>query len=126
MNPAAAYLEKTMHEAAWLAFCERENIDPEDTYNTLHAPLYGEGEGYEHGNATYAVLDDSEADVAWDAALESYLDDCVEGSDGPYFDRKAWKRDARHDGRGHCLSSYDGNEYEIQVDGAWFYIYRIG
>ena len=28
------------------------------------------------------------------------------------------------DGRGHFLSSYDGNEYEQQVDGEYFYIYK--
>jgi len=28
------------------------------------------------------------------------------------------------DGRGHTLSSYDGNENEISFDGEWYYIYR--
>ena len=30
----------------------------------------------------------------------------------------------RWDGRGHFLSSYDGEELEVEVDGQWFYIYR--
>ena len=28
------------------------------------------------------------------------------------------------DGRGHTLSSYDGNENEISFDDEWYYIYR--
>ena len=39
----------------------------------------------------------------------------------PYFDREAWKRDARMDGRGHCLGSYDGGEYEVGD----YLVYRI-
>jgi hypothetical protein len=42
-----------------------------------------------------------------------------------YFDDEAWKRDARHDGRGHSLSSYDSAENEEQFNGKWFYIYRL-
>ena len=28
------------------------------------------------------------------------------------------------DGRGHYLNSYDGNEYEVYVDGEYYYLYR--
>jgi hypothetical protein len=28
------------------------------------------------------------------------------------------------DGRGHTLSSYDGNENEVSFDDEWYYIYR--
>lgn len=77
----------------------------------------------------YWVLTDEEADQAWDEELERYLDECVlcniEGPLAQYFDRDAWKRDARHDGRGHCLSDYDSEEHEIKVDGEHFYIYRV-
>ena len=62
--------------------------------------------------AKYLVLNDSEADSAFDDYLEGMLDDCVEGADGPYFDRKAWKKDASMDGRG-CLSGVDGEEGEL-------------
>jgi hypothetical protein len=76
----------------------------------------------------YRVLTDEEADAAWDEYLESYLDDCVL-SELPelarnYFDAEKWKRDAQFDGRGHCLSPYDGNEHEIKIDDEWIYIYR--
>jgi len=29
------------------------------------------------------------------------------------FDEETWKRDARHDGRGHALASYDGDEIDL-------------
>lgn len=77
-------------------------------------------------DGSYMVLDDDEADELWEEYLESYLDECVPGSDGPYFDREAWKRDARHDGRGHCLASYDGSEGEQKVDCETYFIYRTG
>jgi len=77
----------------------------------------------------YRVLDKDEKREAWDESLENYLDEHVMGATGPYFDRDAWKRDARIDGAGHCLSSYDGNEYEYCIKRGesyeYWYIYRI-
>lgn len=60
----------------------------------------------------YLALTDDEADVRWDDYLEQYIDDCLEIPDhlASYFDRDAWKRDARMDGRGHTLATYDGHE----------------
>jgi hypothetical protein len=76
----------------------------------------------------YAVLTDEEADERWDEYLENYIDDCilpdVPESARCYFDREAWKRDARHDGRAHCLSPYDGHEHEVEIDGVMYYVYR--
>ena len=77
----------------------------------------------------YLVLTDSEADQAQDDSFESYLDDCVL-PDLPeqaqkYFDRDAWKEDAKQDGRGHAISGYDGEEREVMAEGEWLYIYRI-
>jgi len=75
------------------------------------------------GDREYAVATEEEADAAHEEYLESYLDEpgLVEGAQGPYFDREAWLRDARIDGRSHSLSSYDGNEWEVGK----FLIYRI-
>ena len=77
---------------------------------------------------SWLVLTDSEADDAHNERLEEYIDECLlpelPAAFQGYFDREAWKRDAQHDGRGHCLSSYDGEEHEVQVNGEWFYIYR--
>jgi hypothetical protein len=84
----------------------------------------------EYGREEYRVLTESEREKAADESLESYIDDCLlEGVDGPlaqYFDRSAWKRDALlSDGYGHTLSSYDGEEQEQQIDGTWYFIYRV-
>jgi hypothetical protein len=82
---------------------------------------------YSIGRAEYAVGTDAEADDAWDQALDSYLDDCgvldaIPENLRRYFDRDAWKSDARYDGRGHALASYDGDEMELAGD---FYAFRI-
>jgi len=80
-----------------------------------------------HGRSEYAIGTDAEADEAWDQSLDSYIDDCGLLDSMPenlrrYFDRDAWKSDARHDGRGHSLASYDGEEMDLS-DG--FYAFRI-
>ncbi len=89
---------------------------------------------YSHGGNEYAVGTDEEADEAWEASLDSYIEECITpeieklqfGNLGNYitFDEESWKRDARMDGRGHSLSGYDGNENEETVDGETFYIFR--
>lgn len=76
-----------------------------------------DGNEYTAQGIIYTILTDSEADDAWDAELESYLDECVL-PDLPenmrrYFDHDAWKEDAKKDGRGHALEHYDGEEKEI-------------
>ena len=68
-----------------------------------------------YGRQKYAVGTEEEADEAWDQADEAWdqaLDSMPENL-RPYFDREAWKRDARIDGRGHSLASYDGNEIDL-------------
>lgn len=76
----------------------------------------------------WLVLTDEEADEAWDESLDNYLDDCVlpevPEAMRNYFDVSAWKRDARMDGRGHALSSYDGGEYSVEVDDQSFVLFR--
>lgn len=90
-----------------------ETWDVEEGYDDQHFDAQG---------AEYMVLDDSEADAAEDEYLDQLLDDegVVEGASSPYFDREAWKRDAKIDGRGHSLAHYDGNEEEYGD----FFIYR--
>lgn len=76
----------------------------------------------------YAVLTGDEADTAWDASLDSYIDECMEIPDHvmPYFDRDGWKTKARIDGRGHALSSYDGTELVVEAyNGDTLYVYRV-
>lgn len=81
-----------------------------------------------HDDEEYLVLTDSEADEKWEEALENYIDECIipEIPDPYkyYFDREKWTDDAKGDGRGHSLSTYDGEEQEETVDGVDYYIYR--
>ena len=83
----------------------------------------------EYEEEDYMVLTDSEADDRWEESLDSYLEECIypelTGNLKDYFDEDKWKQDARYDGRGHSLSSYDGNENEEDVNGTTYYIYRI-
>jgi hypothetical protein len=78
----------------------------------------------------YQVLTDREADDAFKASIESYIDECVleqipEAYRG-YFDAEAFTRDVElGDGRGPTLASYDGAENEQQVNGTWYYVYRV-
>lgn len=75
------------------------------------------------GSAEYLVLTGDEQEQRWDDCLEDHLDNGeVEGSDSRYFDREAWKHDARMDGAGWALGAYDNNEWEV----AEFFIYRTG
>ena len=82
-----------------------------------------------HGRE-YLVVNDDEADELWDEDLDNYIDECLEIPDSirNYFDRDAWKRDAKMDGRGHSLSRYDGEEHDVTVEydeeSLTYYIYR--
>lgn len=88
-------------------------------------------------NDDYLVLTDEEADEKWEESLDSYIEDYIQpgidkiaegqGNLQYYikFDEEMWKRDARMDGRGHSLSSYDGCENEETVNDTTFYIYRL-
>ena len=83
---------------------------------------------YSYSGQEYLVCTDSEADELRDECLENYIEDCIlpeleEGLRG-YFDNEAWKRDARYDSRGDYLNTYDGYEYEEEVNGTSYYIYR--
>lgn len=116
-----------------LALCQHLGCSPDDVtrerYECYDMPVFS-AEGGE-----YAVATDQEADSAWDQSLDSYIEECItpemekleSGSLSAYikFDEEMWKRDARMDGRGHSLSSYDGNENEEEADGVMIYIYRL-
>ena len=83
---------------------------------------------FEYGTQEFLVVTDDEADELWEESLDNYLEECIypelTGNLSSYFDDEKWKRDAKYDGRGHSLSSYDGNENEETVNGETFYIYR--
>ena len=79
-----------------------------------------------YSHREYAVMTDSEADKAWDEALDSYIDECLDIPENVrhYFDEEKWKDDARIDGRGHSLNHYDGGEEEANINDVDYYIYR--
>jgi hypothetical protein len=74
----------------------------------------------------WLVLSDGEADSAWGEQLQNYIDDCLEIPDHirPYFDEEKWMSDARHDGRGHALAGYDGNEESADTADGTYYAFR--
>ena len=84
---------------------------------------------FSYHNKEFLVLTDSEADEEEDRQLDNYLEECIypelPENVRYYFDDEKWKRDARMDGRGHIISSYDGAEYEEKVNDTWYYIYRV-
>jgi hypothetical protein len=98
-----------------LTLCEAWNGVPQDRR-----------EWFATTDSEYLVLTDDEADKLWDEELDHYIDECLEIPDAirMYFDVPRWKADARIDGRGHSLSSYDGNEYRVEVNGQVLFIYR--
>ena len=123
MNPAILALAQFLN-------CTPDDVT-EERYDSYGLTVFS-AEGGE-----YAVGTDEEADAAWDQSMDSYIEECVTpeidrlesnlGSLSAYlkFDEEMWKHDARMDGRGHSLSSYDGEENEETVDGTTFYIFRI-
>jgi hypothetical protein len=97
------------------------DIPLEDVQETLYGDFEADGE-------EWLILTEREADERWDEALESYIDECIipELPEylASYFDVEAWKRDARFDGRGHCLATYDGEEHELFAGDEYFLAYR--
>lgn len=73
---------------------------------------------FETCDSEWLVLTDLEADEAWDRELDNYIDDCLEIPDNirMYFDVCKWKNDARMDGRGHALSTYNGCEDSVYLE----------
>ena len=84
---------------------------------------------FSYYNEEYIVVTDSEADDLWEQELDNYIEECILPEMPEhlqnYFDEDAWKSDAKIDGRGHAISRYDGCEYEEEVNGTTYYIYRI-
>ena len=117
--------EGTLQEAHEKFELESEEIGFDDFIkeNCIEVEEIGE----ENGN--YLVLTDDEAEQRWEDSLQSLIDDCIMYEMPKhlryYFDEDKWKQDAKYDGRGHSLASYDGEEFEETIEGETFYIYRI-
>ena len=90
---------------------------------------YNEDNEFEANDKEYLILTDEEADEEWDLALENYLEEIIyaeiPSSVRCYFDEDRWKEDAKGDGRGCSIASYDGIEHEEEVNNTTYYIYRI-
>ena len=74
----------------------------------------------------YKVLDDAEAQKEFEKSVEYFVDDVM--SEIPehlrqYFDEKSYIEDNLND-RGSQLNHYDGCEYEEEVNGTTYYIYK--
>jgi hypothetical protein len=120
---------RSQYDAPTLALADKLGEDPANVTEELG--LECGMTVYSVGSREYVVGTDAETNEAWDQALDAQLDECGGLLDSipdhlvPYFDRAAWKRDARdarHDGRGHALALYDGNELELAGD---LYAFRI-
>ena len=108
-----------------------DQIEERDRYGLGDEPSYR----VEGQPGAYSVLTDDEANEIWEACLDSYLDDCILPKlpefARSYFDEEAWKRDARYDGRGYSINSYDGDEHEVRMPDScecserWLYVYRV-
>ena len=119
----------TEEEIAEIEKEKQEALDEaiNDFRNELDNIVEDRSNMFSYYNEDYYVLTDEEADDMEDRQLDSYIDECLEIPDDirPYFDDEAWKNDAKMDGRGHTISSYDGCEYEETVEGTTYYIYRV-
>ena len=70
---------------------------------------------FEAEGRDWMVLTDTEADNAFDEAVENYVYDCMDIPSNimPYFNMDAYKKDVRMaEGRGPLLAFYDGEERE--------------
>lgn len=76
----------------------------------------------------YRVYTDSEANDAFDEALDMYCEDNILSQIPShlhqYFDAEEWKSDNSYD-RGHFLGQSDGEEHEETINGSTYYIYKI-
>lgn len=84
----------------------------------------------------YRVLTDEEADTAQRDYWTNYPDDTGMFRNWPedavdYFDKERWVEaqivaEDASGGRGNTLAGYNGQEHEIKVGDAYYYVYRVG
>lgn len=98
--------------------------------DTVNIDLAENSSIFHYGDEEYLVLTDDEAEREYDDHLTNYVDELILPEIPEqyhlYFDENSWKDDARANGsRGDALSSYDGREEEVEIDGTTYYIYRL-
>ena len=118
--------EKELAFALWLI--EDNSLSSLEDFSTEWTQGAYNPNVYENSSIEYLVCDDDEANDEWDNNLENYIEECVldeiPEAYRSYFDNEAFKRDCEIDGRGHSLSSYDGNEIEYTLADETYYFYR--
>lgn len=134
-------------QAFWKFLLEESDVKKEE-FDEWFEDLYDEACGdntikdnFSTGH-TYLILTDEEANAEHFERCKEIVDDCYmpevnkilhdkENRNWAFADCFSFDYEkyseivATHDGRGNTLSSYDGEEHEIMVDGEWFYLYRI-
>ena len=121
-----SYTAPVDHDEKQSALLQHVQEDYPET--TLDEIDHQHGDTFNTPIGEFMILTETEADDLWDEQLENYIDENIlpelPEAYRNYFDCEAWKRDAKFDGRGHTLSSYDGNEYEIFIDEECYLAYR--
>lgn len=76
----------------------------------------------------YLFGTDDEMNSVWEDRLCDYIDECILPEIPEpyrnYFDSEKWINDAKIDGRGHTLDSYDESELVIEHNKTYYYAYR--
>lgn len=87
------------------------------------------GDYFHVGSKQYLVLKDADADeLAKTNILDFFYNllDEVPKELQNYVDKNSYIQDVLdHDGRGHVIATYDGEEHEIDYEGCTYYIYRM-
>ena len=126
-------LDKHQEQEKALALLIHLKIEPQegetlDDYLSQVASTNSYHDFFELDGSEYRVLTDDEAEDAWNESLDNYIDECIlhelPEQYRKYFNKEAWYRGAKMDGRGHSLAYYDGEENDQAVNGTTYYIYR--
>lgn len=102
---------------------ESEGEKASDVFGNVTETMYG---SLKYGSAEYLVLTDAEADEKCDTYYKELLDEMIDNLPDTlkyYFDEAKYLDDCRSY-RAEALASYDGSEYEEEVSGETYYIYR--
>lgn len=107
-----------------IALCFEEEI----TLAEIDLITHEGGNRFSYGGREWLICTDEEADEEFNEQTERYIEECILSQIPEnlqqYFDNGKFIADARWDGRGNALSSYDGHEKEQSVNGAMYFLYR--
>jgi len=90
--------------------------------------MFEEAEDEVENKKKYLVLTEEEAEETYMTYLEGMADEQIydlSNNIKAYFDKEKLIDDMRIDlDRGAVIATYDGNEYEVAINGTTYYIYR--